>query len=171
MKSRKPSRAAAAGRARDADKPTRATRTSAPIITADELRRAIFELANTLAPGDVDDLLGTEDDLRERAARMDGERRKLFAAQLEIAIMCLRDHAGGLCPQIPYFTISMLAAALAYLIDDLDVIPDFLPRIGTLDDALVMAMAFQLAEDGLRRYCIWKEIDLTPALVAPSAWH
>jgi len=168
MKSRKPSRAAAAGRVRDADKPPRAHRAPPPLITADDLRRAIFELANMLAPADVDDLLGSEDDLRARAARVDGERGKLFAAQLELAIMCLRDHAAGECPQIPYYTISMLAAALAYLIDDLDLIPDFLPRIGTLDDALVMAMAFQLAEDGLRRYCTWKEIDPTPALRTPS---
>jgi uncharacterized membrane protein YkvA (DUF1232 family) len=166
MKSRKPSRATTAGRTRDADKATPPQRTPAPLITADELRRAIFELANILAPADVDDLLGSEDDLRERAGRVDGEAGKLFAAQLELAITCLRDHAAGECPQIPYFTISMLAAALAYLVDDLDLIPDFLPRIGTLDDALVMAMAFQLAEDGLRRYCTWKEIDLTPMLGA-----
>jgi uncharacterized membrane protein YkvA (DUF1232 family) len=60
----------------------------------------------------------------------------------------------------------MLTAGLAYLVDELDLIPDFLPGIGTLDDALVMAMACRLAEDGLRRYCTWKEIDPVPALGA-----
>jgi uncharacterized membrane protein YkvA (DUF1232 family) len=168
MKSRKPSRAATVKRPRNGDaQPARPHRAPPPLITADELRRAIFELANTLAPADVDDLLGNEDDLRSRGARIEGEPGKLFAAQLELAITCLRDHAAGRCPQIPYFTISMLAAALAYLVDDLDLIPDFLPRIGTLDDALVMAMAFQLAEDGLRRYCTWKEFDPGPALRVP----
>jgi len=165
MKPRKRTRAAVgnAGRAEKAP----STRAQAPLITESELRTAILELANTLAPGDVDDLLGSESDLRERAERVDGDRGKLLAAQLELALMCLRDHAAGRCPQIPYFTISMLAAALAYLVDDLDVIPDFLPRIGTLDDALVMAMVFQLAEDGIRRYCTWKEIDPSPALGGP----
>ena len=129
MRSRKPSRTATAKRARNGDvKPAHAQRASAPLITAADLRRAVFELAITV----------------------------------------LRDHAAGRCPQIPYFTISMLAAALAYLVDDFDLIPDFLPRIGTLDDALVMTMAFQQAEDGLRRYCTWKEIDPTPVLGAPG---
>ena len=169
MRSRKPSRTATAKRARNGDvKPAHAQRASAPLITAADLRRAVFELASTLAPADVDDLLGSEDELRERAGRVDGAAGKLFGAQLELAITVLRDHAAGRCPQIPYFTISMLAAALAYLVDDFDLIPDFLPRIGTLDDALVMTMAFQQAEDGLRRYCTWKEIDPTPVLGAPG---
>src|SRR6266481_1429614 len=141
MRSRKPSRTATAKRARNGDvKPAHAQRASAPLITAADLRRAVFELASTLAPADVDDLLGSEDELRERAGRVDGAPGKLFAAQL----------------------------ALAYLVDDFDLIPDFLPRIGTLDDALVMTMAFQQAEDGLRRYCTWKEIDPTPVLGAPG---
>jgi uncharacterized membrane protein YkvA (DUF1232 family) len=158
----KPRRPPAAGRTRGA----RAKSPPPPLLTETDLRRAVFELANVLAPGDVDDLLGNEEDLRERAGRLDGEAGKLMRAQLELAIMCLRDHVAGNCPQIPYYTISMLAAGLAYLIDELDLIPDFLPGIGTLDDALVMAMACRLAEDGLRRYCTWKEIDPAPALGA-----
>lgn len=135
-----------------------------PLITEAELRAAVFELANTLAPADVDDLLAEEETLRARAASLTGDHGTLLRAQLELAIVCLRDHAAGECPQIPYFTISVLAAALAYLVDELDLIPDFLPGIGTLDDALVMAMAFRLGEDGLRRYCTFREIDPTPTL-------
>ena len=62
MRSRKPSRTATAKRARNGDvKPAHAQRASAPLITAADLRRAVFELASTLAPADVDDLLGSED--------------------------------------------------------------------------------------------------------------
>jgi uncharacterized membrane protein YkvA (DUF1232 family) len=165
MKQGKPPRSAAARRTRSAPaKPASPRQASVPLITVPELRRAVLELANTLAPADVDDLLGNEDDMRARAARLDGDAGKLLLTQLELALICLQDHAAGRCPQIPFFTISMLAAGLAYLVDEFDLIPDFLPRIGTLDDALVMAMAFQFAEDGLRRYCTWKEIDPAPAL-------
>lgn len=162
-KPRRPSPAARPARAKSAPK-----RRTAPLITGDELRRVVLDLANTIAPADIDDLLGSERALRARAARLDGDAGKLLAVQLDLALACLRDYAAGRCPQIPFFTISLLAAGLAYLVDELDLIPDFLPRIGTLDDALVMAMAFRFAEDGLRRYCTWKEIDPTPALgVAP----
>jgi uncharacterized membrane protein YkvA (DUF1232 family) len=139
---------------------------SAPVLTASELRRAVYELANTLAPADVGDLLAEEEALRERARLLTGEPGKLLALQVDLAIACLRDHDAGECPQIPYYTISLLAAGLAYLGDELDLVPDFLPHIGTLDDALVMAMACRLADEGLRRYCTWKEIDPRPALGA-----
>ena len=61
--------------------------------------------------------------------------------QLELALLCLKDHAAGRCPQIPYYSISLLAAGVAYLADQLDFIPDFLPRLGMIDDALVMEVA------------------------------
>ena len=135
-----------------------------PLLTRAELRRAVVELANTLAPADVADLLAEESTVRDHAARLDGTPGTILRAQLDLAIACLRDHIAGECPQIPFYTISLLAAGIAYLVEDLDVVPDFLPRIGTLDDALVMALACQLASDGLRRYCTWKDITLDPAL-------
>jgi uncharacterized membrane protein YkvA (DUF1232 family) len=164
MKTEKPRQSSAAGRTRRAGGTPVSPRQPPPLITSAELRRIVFELANTLAPGDVGDLLGSEDEMRVRAAQLSGDAGTLLRAQLDLALLCLQDHAAGRCPQIPYFTISMLAAGLAYLVDELDLIPDFLPKIGTLDDALVMAMVFQFAADGLRRYCTWKDIDPTPAL-------
>ena len=129
------------------------------------MRRAVLELANTLAPADVGDLLAEEKMLRERALRLGRAPGRILRAQLDLALSCLGDHVAGACPQIPFYTISLLAAGVAYLAEKLDLIPDFLPRGGTLDDALVMALACQLADDGLRRYCTWKDISPGLALV------
>ncbi len=38
----------------------------------------------------------------------------------------------------------------------MDAIPDFLPQTGAIDDALVMAVATNLAAEGLERYRTWK---------------
>ena len=93
------------------------------------------------------------------AAALTSPHLALLCEQLNVALDCLHDHVAGACPQIPYHTISLLAAAVYYFTDSLDVIPDFLPRIGRLDDAVVMAMAFRLADPGVRRYCTWKGRD------------
>jgi uncharacterized membrane protein YkvA (DUF1232 family) len=119
----------------------------------------LFDLASHLAPADVTSLLKAGPDLQRRADRLHGEGLDGLADRLRLAIDCLRDHVEGVCPQIPYYTISLLAAAVAYFTDELDVIPDFLPKVGKLDDAVVMAMAFELAHDGLRRYCAFKGRD------------
>ncbi len=113
----------------------------------------LFDLANKLAPDDVEELISREQELRAKAVQLTESHLPLFRHQLELALDCLHDHVAGTCSQIPYYTISLLAAGVCYFADELDVIPDFLPRVGRLDDAAVMAMASQLAEDGLRRYC------------------
>jgi uncharacterized membrane protein YkvA (DUF1232 family) len=133
-----------------------------PFLTRAEVTRAVIELANKLAPADVGDLLVAESTIRERAAQLPGLPGRRLRAQLELALLCLKDHLAGRCPQIPYYSISLLAAGAAYLADQLDFIPDSLPRLGMIDDALVMAVASQLARDGLKRYCVWKGI--APAL-------
>ncbi len=141
--------------------PRSKTRRAAP-LTRQEVTQAVVELANKLAPADVGDLLVAESTIRERAAKLPGVPGRVLKGELELALMCLKDHAAGRCPQIPYYSISLLAAGVAYLADQLDFVPDFLPRIGMLDDALVMAVACDLSRDGLRRYCVWK--GLAPAL-------
>ncbi len=155
-----------AARANGATRRPRATRRQksvrAPLLTRAEVVDAVIELANKLAPADVGDLLVAESTIRERAANLSGAPGKVLRGELELALMCLKDHAAGRCPQIPYYSISLLAAGVVYLADQLDFVPDFLPRIGMIDDALVMAVAFDLGRDGLKRYCIWKGI--APAL-------
>jgi uncharacterized membrane protein YkvA (DUF1232 family) len=151
-----------------AARPTRSARTKQvslrprathrALLTRAEVVHAVIELANKLAPADVGDLLVAESSIRERATKLDGVPGRTLRAQLELALMCLKDHAAGRCPQIPYYSISLLAAGVTYLADQLDFIPDFLPRIGMIDDALVMAVACDLGRDGLRRYCVWKGI-------------
>lgn len=147
-----------AGTVRSPRGPRRTKHASAALLTRAEVVQAVLELANKLAPADVGDLLVAESSIHERAAQLPGVPGRRLRGQLELALLCLKDHAAGRCPQIPYFSISLLAAGVAYLADQLDFVPDFLPRIGMLDDAIVMAVACDLARDGLKRYCVWKGI-------------
>jgi uncharacterized membrane protein YkvA (DUF1232 family) len=140
-----------------------------PLLLASDVRMIVLDLSGRMAPGDVADLLQLEDRMRACAARLKAPVLALLRAQLECALDCLRDHLTGKCPQIPYSTISLLTAAVCYFADEVDVIPDFLPRVGKLDDAAVMAMAFQLAEDGIRRYCTWKGRPTAPLFGARRA--
>ena len=137
-----------------------------PVLDRSDIRIILYELANQLAPADLTALLQAESELRERATGLGVDGMPLLAEQLTLALDCLRDHEDGACPQIPYYTISLLAAAVSYFANELDVIPDFLPRVGRLDDAVVMALAYELARDGMRRYCAWKGRDLSAVLRA-----
>jgi uncharacterized membrane protein YkvA (DUF1232 family) len=126
---------------------------TAPLLERDDVRRMLVDLAGCLAPADVTAMMAREPELRQRAAALTAPPLALLRDQLTVALDCLRDHVAGNCPQIPYSTISLLAAGVCYFADELDLVPDFLSRIGSLDDGAVMAMAFQLGADGIRRYC------------------
>lgn len=147
-------------------KKRRVTAPGAPLLNRADIRTILYELANRVAPADVTALMQSEHDLRDRAADLQSADLALLGEQLALALDCLRDHVDGACPQIPYYTISLLAAAVSYFADELDVIPDFLPRVGHLDDAVVMALAYELGRDGLRRYCAWKGRDANALLRA-----
>jgi uncharacterized membrane protein YkvA (DUF1232 family) len=139
-----------------------------PPLEVSDIRRIVLDAANQIAPADVVTLMAREQEFRARADDLATMGMTLFRDQLDLAFDCLKDHVSGASPQIPYFTISLLAAAVCYFGDVLDAIPDFLPNIGELDDAAVMAMACQLGADGLRRYCTWKGRSADLVLSAPS---
>ena len=53
-------------------------------------------------------------------------------------------------------TRALLAGGLAYLALPIDLVPDFIPGIGFLDDALVIGLAIKLAQPDLEKYRAWK---------------
>jgi uncharacterized membrane protein YkvA (DUF1232 family) len=122
------------------------------LIDPSDLRRIVLETANTLAPDDIETLLAGEADIRSRLDELE-PGLELLKRQLDLALVLLADHLDGSCSQIPYRTISIIGAAVLYFTDELDLIPDFLPQVGRLDDAAVMVTAFELAHAGLERYC------------------
>jgi uncharacterized membrane protein YkvA (DUF1232 family) len=125
-----------------------------------DFERHLVARAATVAPADVTSLLAQGALVRER---LSGERtvHPALAQRARVALHLLADHAHGACPQIPYHTVSTLAAALFYYLEPMDVVPDFIPRAGTADDALVLDIAWRLCGAGVQRYIDWK--GLTPS--------
>ncbi|MBI3783592.1 MAG: DUF1232 domain-containing protein [Deltaproteobacteria bacterium] len=166
MPSKKPARKASASPSKPKAKPQPAA-PAAPrqtVLDRSDIHRILFDLAHQVAPADLETLMDNEAMLIERARGLTDANLALFQKQLSLAMACVRDHVDGECSQIPYYTISLIGAALMYFADEFDAIPDFLPDIGHLDDAVVMAMACELGADGLQRYCDFKDIDATGLL-------
>jgi uncharacterized membrane protein YkvA (DUF1232 family) len=140
------------------------TAKAAPRVEAylqpDDFRRYLEEKAMLIAPGDVEALVAQREHVVAKIARDCGEH-DLLRRQLHLALELLRDHASERSPQIPYYTISVLAAAVLYFMNPVDVIPDFIEGVGTSDDALLLELAVELVWPGIERYCIWKGRPLT----------
>ncbi len=130
-------------------------RTKEPLLHKQDFTSYLETKAREMAPRDVEVLLSQAQKAQESAYGL-SER---IGSQMSLALELLNDHQNGECPQIPFYTVSLLAEAVYYFLDPNDVIPDWIPDIGRLDDALVLELAFEFGVDGVRRYCAWKGID------------
>jgi uncharacterized membrane protein YkvA (DUF1232 family) len=122
------------------------------LLQASDFRSYLLEQAAIMAPADVDAALSEAEEARRRVTD-DAGHHPLLERQVEMTLCLLDDHVGERCPQIPFQTVALLTAALFYLLNPNDVIPDIIPRVGTSDDALVFELAFELAAAGIERYC------------------
>jgi len=67
----------------------------------------------------------------------------------------LRDYWNDEYPDLPWKTVAFIAFAILYLINPIDLIPDFIPVLGWLDDAAVMAAAASAISTDIEDYQIW----------------
>ena len=81
--------------------------------------------------------------------------------KVRLAAGLVGDYAAGRYRVAPWRSIVVLAAALAYVVSPLDLIPDLLVPVGWTDDLLVLALAWSVVKQDLRDYCAWK--GLSPA--------
>jgi len=82
-----------------------------------------------------------------------------FVGKLRLFISMLRDYQAGKYKKAPVWTISVAAFALLYVLVPLDLVPDFIPVAGLVDDALVVAAALSMIGQDLKDYEDWLKED------------
>ncbi len=68
----------------------------------------------------------------------------------------LKDYRKGVYSKVPWFTIATIAFAFLYILNPLDIIPDFIPGIGYIDDLAVLTFGLRFIETDLHNYLDWK---------------
>lgn len=119
-----------------------------------DAEREINKRAEKVSLADMKSLLG-----KEGVAEKLFTKAKFLSEYLEdvkTAFSLIRDWYAGEYHEIPGRLIASLAAALIYFVSPIDLVPDFIPVAGLLDDAAVLAAVFKIARVDLDNYRRWK---------------
>ena len=68
----------------------------------------------------------------------------------------LKDYRKGVYTKVPWFTIATIAFSFLYILNPLDIIPDFVPGLGYIDDLGVLTFGLRFIESDLHNYLDWK---------------
>jgi len=101
-------------------------------------------------------------DMVDKEEKMKGYFRKVEPLKKYWDDVCdvfslLKDRVTGVYTETPWSTIAALTGALLYVLSPLDLIPDFIPLAGFVDDAAVFAFVLTFAQGDLVRYREWKK--------------
>ncbi len=99
-------------------------------------------------------IVSKEDKINDQLENGRGLER--YTKDLLLLVSLVKDYYQGTYRDIPYKTISAAVVGLLYVINPIDIIPDFIPFIGQVDDALVLGFCLKLIEKDLLKYKTWK---------------
>ncbi|TET22725.1 MAG: DUF1232 domain-containing protein [Candidatus Cloacimonadota bacterium] len=82
-----------------------------------------------------------------------------FLKRIRIFVSMVRDYKSKEYKQFPWKVIAAAGFAILYFLNPFDLIFDFIPGIGYIDDAAVIAFIFASIERELKKYARWKGMD------------
>ena len=119
----------------------------------------VKEGAEKVTQKDIETVAEKSEEIKNKFSAKGPLRR--FIADGRVLTALVRDWRTGKYRQALYGTIAAVVFALIYVFNPFDLVPDFLPFIGAVDDAAIIGACLMLVEQDLNKYRGWKERQLT----------
>ena len=74
---------------------------------------------------------------------------------VQLLARMVRDYLRGNYREIPWAAISSGAFAILYAVNPFDLMPDFIPGMGYLDDLAIVALVIRSIQSDLEAYRVW----------------
>lgn len=115
----------------------------------------VEEQGKKVTQGDIEKVVQKSEEIKKRF-RPGGPLGR-FMEDGRLLVSMVKDYTGRRYRQVPYATLGSAVVALLYVLNPLDLVPDVLPLIGQIDDAVIVAACLALIEQDLYKYRAWKE--------------
>lgn len=108
---------------------------------------------------DLNEIISDQNTIDKKSSKLETGKFKKLISQIKLAINLIKDFKARRYTDIPWRSISLIAAAILYFVNPFDIVPDMLPLFGFTDDALLFASVFKSIQFDLEKYCQWKGLD------------
>lgn len=125
-----------------------------PALRSEAFARALIEAKACLS--DPETLLALFNDAARKAAVVPREPFKGYWPYLQTMLRLVRAHHRREYDNIPPNALLWVVAALNYLIDPFDLIPDATPVLGFVDDATVVEFVADKTRETLDDFMMWE---------------
>jgi uncharacterized membrane protein YkvA (DUF1232 family) len=123
-------------------------------ITEEEARKSILEEAEKIRDLDVKKVLDNEEKIYEKVSGSSSLSR--FLGDFKELFSMVKDYWRGGYRDVPFWTIGSIVAVLIYVLNPLDLVPDYIPIVGLLDDTAVISTCLAMVGLDLKKYRKWK---------------
>tara|TARA_R100001369_G_scaffold21881_6_gene39835 strand:+ start:45197 stop:45610 length:414 start_codon:yes stop_codon:yes gene_type:complete len=103
---------------------------------------------------DVDVVMDKEEDISKKISS--SNMLEKYTELAKVMFGMLKDYRKGIYTEVPWFTIASIAFGFLYVLNPLDIIPDFIPGLGYIDDLAVLSFGLRFIETDLHNYLDWK---------------
>jgi uncharacterized membrane protein YkvA (DUF1232 family) len=124
-------------------------------------KRAMEKAASYMDNPDL--LSGLTNDVKEKIKDIDDNKKTLteFFEKIRTLIRMIRAYIKGDYKEIPWKSMVLIIGALIYFLMPIDVIPDFIPVAGLLDDISVVLLVFKMINDDINAFIDFEESKLS----------
>lgn len=123
-------------------------------ITKKQAKKRIKKGTKKITEEDIRKVLVSENILEEKINNNSSFKKIIDEIKLFFSI--IKDYTNGTYKEIPFWTIGAITFSLLYALSPIDFIPDFIPVIGYVDDALIIATCYKMVKKDLEKYKEWK---------------
>lgn len=114
----------------------------------------VEEKVTKIKDEDVEIVMDNEEAISKKLSNASPLRK--YAELGKIMFAMLKDVKNGNYPNVPWFTIASIAVALLYVFNPFDLVPDFIPGIGYIDDLAILSISMGWIETDLHKYLDWR---------------